>query len=447
MSLTASPTSSAASASRCRVAPPSRVGHRGHQLRPGLHGLPAAQQCLTQRQRRLRRDHGTCQLDGPAPPDGGLVPGQPFVGVAGRLHDRGQHRLVRDRAPRGSAWWAIRLGSSAALNGSTAKARGVQGGAAARFQVREHGLGHQRVDEPALVPVAAVRFDQVGRHRRLQRSRDDVRPDGEQRGQRGLPELAAQHRGRLDRPPGARGELGHAAADDLAHAHRDVAARRVVGQQPHDLPHEERVAAGAIVHLGGPVDLHTRRRRQPLGHGPERQATEHAAPTLPLGRQVGEQTGQDRAGLRVAVGHHDGQRRRPELIGEEPQQPQRRVVGPVRVVEHDQQTRRPSRRQQNVDDRREQPEPSFLPGRRPVHRRAQRAHHLRPGPEGWRPRALPAPSPGRRQSRRARHLRRRLGQPGLADPRLTAEQHHPAHATRGVGDELAELVELPRAPQ
>lgn len=270
---------------------------------------------------------------------------------------------------------------------------GVQGGAAARFQIREDGLGYQRVDEPALVLAAAVRFDQVGRHRRLQRSRDDVRPDGEQCRQHGLPELAAQHRGRLDRRPDARGELGHAAADDLAHAHRDVAARLVVGQQSHDLPHEERVAAGAVVHLGGPVDLHTRRRRQPLGHGPERQATEDAAPTLPLGRQVGEQTGQDRAGLRVAVGHDDRQRCSRDLIGEEPQQPQRRVVGAVRVVEHDQQTRRPSRRQQDVDDRREQPEPSLLPGRRPVHRRAQRAHHLCPGPEGWRPRALPRLTP------------------------------------------------------
>ena len=164
----------------------------------------------------------------------------------------------------------------------------MQGGAAARFQVREHGLGHQRVDEPVLVPVAAVRFDQVGRHRRLQRSRDDVRPDCEQRGQRGLPELAAQHRGRLDRPPGARAELGHAAADDLSHAHRDLAARRVLGQQPHDLAHEERVAARAIVHLGGPVNLHIRRRRQPLRHGSQRQATEHAAVTLSLGRQVGD---------------------------------------------------------------------------------------------------------------------------------------------------------------
>ena len=73
-------------------------------------------------------------------------------------------------------------------------------------------------------------------------------------------ELAAEHRGKREKPVALVREVAQAAADHLPHALRDGKRRRrrlvkasLRGEQPHDLADEQRVALGLGVHRRGQV--------------------------------------------------------------------------------------------------------------------------------------------------------------------------------------------------
>ena len=166
-----------------------------------------------------------------------------------------------------------------------------------------------------------------------------------------------------------------------------------------------------------------------------------------------------------------------QLQAQEPQQRQRRRIGPVQVIQDQQQRPARGRRPQEARQAVEQPEPRLLRFQRRRKRKIRNAvthggdqlsdvgradaqvitqrgrvadlhlhiaaDDLDPGPERGRARPFPAPTP---QHHRAAHGRPRgqlLGQPGLADAGLARHQHDPTTAGRRgiqVGGESGQLT-------
>ena len=144
------------------------------------------------------------------------------------------------------------------------------------------------------------------------------------------PATAAQ----LQQPDAFRGQPGQPAPQRLRDAGRDLGGlvpRALGDQQPGQLPDEERVAAAALPQLGG--DLRPEGSSRPVpGHRPDvvrREAGEDEL--LGLAGDLAQQSG--RLGVAVRAEQQHGSRR--QGAGQEPQQPQRRLVGPVQVVEDD----------------------------------------------------------------------------------------------------------------
>jgi hypothetical protein len=179
-------------------------------------------------------------------------------------------------------------------------------------------------------------------------------------------------------------------------------------------------------------------------------------------------------GVPVDAHHHHQQPGTLQLPAREPQQGQRRRVGPVQIVQHQQQRPAGRRRPQEPGEAVEQPEAGRLrldrrrrrqvrqaraDGRHDLgdvggagaHLLAQRrrvggldvgADHLDPRPERGRALPLPAAAPQHQGTTRSRLGRQLLGQPGLADAGLAGHQHHPAPAGKGgvqVGGERGQL--------
>ena len=219
-----------------------------------------------------------------------------------------------------------------------------QGGGDRLVDLAPSRLGERLADRVADDPVREaelprpVRRDQargdpaVDRGGR-QRARDARRPD--EVGDR----EPARDGADLEHAAGVVAEPLDAPADDLAHPGRDQRARRrrVVGdavgrQQPHELGHVERVAARAPVHgLGG--------RQGGLGgqqraHGLRAEAGE----LDPLDPRVALDLAQDLRERHLARRVGAGEQHARGRVGADDvrQQPQRGRVGPVQVVEHEQ---------------------------------------------------------------------------------------------------------------
>ena len=134
---------------------------------------------------------------------------------------------------------------------------------------------------------------------------------------------SAQHGG------GGAGQGGEPEFQGLVHAGRDAVPAAV--QQPGDLLHEERVSAGSPVHAGGDLG------RALVTHDVRDQAGDRVR-AEPGQRQHGGPRGQrgqrwPRRRADVAVAAHDGHRPRGQAAGEEVEQQLRWLVGPVQVVE------------------------------------------------------------------------------------------------------------------
>ena len=163
-------------------------------------------------------------------------------------------------------------------------------------------------------------------------------------------ELAPAHGGQAQYLVRLLGQAVESTADDLAHALRDrhLAPRLVLAQaalgrhQPNHLADEERVAPGLVADRLGEVG------RRPVDAGgeldeagdPLRAETVEGDAARALDRpQVGERLGERMMApeLDVAVGADDQQSGVREAPGDEAQQQQRRLVGPVQVVEDEHQ--------------------------------------------------------------------------------------------------------------
>ena len=223
----------------------------------------------------------------------------------------------------------------------------VQRLAAGGRQLVVQRIAHQHVRELPLASVAAL-VDQAGRARLLQqlcarRCGRGLGQAGEQRDR----ELPADHRRLLQQLQAGRRQRIQARADDLAHALGQAPQRLArVGaggvrrqQVAHHLGQEQRVAFAALVHQ------HTQAGRGQPGGGHEfgRLGGREAAEQQPLHLRVAVQLQQAVAQwmlarqFGVAVGAQQQQAAAAGFGHDEFQQPQRRHIGAVQVVQHQQQ--------------------------------------------------------------------------------------------------------------
>ncbi len=160
--------------------------------------------------------------------------------------------------------------------------------------------------------------------------------------------------------------------------------------------------------------------------------------------QIRDHTGSQRRGRHfgIAEGNNHPQPHRPQRLAQVGQQPQRRLIRTVQVIDHHDLRGGRGRIPQRLPDPFEKLEPGSRPIRRPRgnHLRAEPAQHLHPRPQRRRPFALPARTP--RHHRAACPPGSLPGQPGLTDTRLPAQQHHTAGSPGRLGGQRIENGKL-----
>ena len=290
----------------------------------------------------------------------GGIAGRPGEAVVQRERGEGAH-AVRDRGRRA----------------------GVHALAARDAERAVERLAHERVRER----VAAGGLDDEPRLERLL-ERDDhlVLVAVSHRPQRREVELAAEHGGVGERRPAPFREPREAPQQHLPHAlgHADLVGgqglRPAAGleQVPHDLLDEEGVAVG----LGADRADQCRRRLVPGLVGDQRgdgrlvEAGERDDLEQPVAPQVGEQLAELGRRLALALRADDQQRRLVLGAQDVAQELERRTVGPVQVVEHEQDRRAGSGVAQEPRDGLEH---EVAPCLGILRRRARRGIALEPG--------------------------------------------------------------------
>ncbi len=307
------------------------------------------------------------------------------------------------------------------------------------------------------------------------------------------PELGARRRRQLEQLGGVRREPGQPLADDLAHAlgaaellrravDADRAARELdraaLDQPAPQLADQERVAVGELADR-----LRERERRgaqlaapgaaDELGHvavGEPGEPQPHDVVAAQVGERLRQRVGDVRLGVAVGGEHED-----PRLGGarEMAQEQERRCVGPVRVLEHEQGRTLPRDAGEQVghgavqavalgvrvgvDGRRQLAEPRAEVGQEPDQLAARGARRLAQLGRGERPGEL-VERLDERPVGRAHHgvagaveheqaVARRLGgelahEPALARSRLAAEQRDAAALAVGTRNQRAEPLQL-----
>jgi len=267
-----------------------------------------------------------------------------------------------------------------------------------RAEALEQRLAHERVGERQPARIVGER-DQPARQSRLQALEHCGGRKAEAARERREAELAADDGGDVQRARRRRVQWREAPADRVAHAigqrqralgGKAVAETPLRGQQRHELVDEERVAFAGAVHGrhqarrdalaiargGRGADLPRAGRRHPpdvLAAQPlQRHAHRHPG-------QATQRRGQLRAcvRLRIAVGGDHEDRRVGQRAADEPEREQRGGVGPVQVVEDDDQRLASRDRGEQRGERVEQTKARLigvLRGRR--RRRAERAGEL-----------------------------------------------------------------------
>ena len=156
------------------------------------------------------------------------------------------------------------------------------------------------------------------------------------------------------------------------------------------------------------------------------------------------QPDEKRRGVDVTEAPDDQHPRARHVTGQERQQRQRRLVGPLEVVEHDHQPVRLGHPDEQRADRVEQLEPIDGPvarrlvgsGREPclgqrVGGVAELTQHLCPRPERRGHRVVPALAPRHQHRPVGRVVGQRAQDGRLADPRFAGDQHDPAPSGEG----------------
>jgi len=293
-------------------------------------------------------------------------------------------------------------------------------------RLQHHAIQRSTVDRRDLV-LDRPACELVAEAQRLAPHAEDPRVDAgvDRRGRRahGLreqPQLggARDHGSELDHGPCLRAQRGDPLGQRVTDAHRHAAVLRG-GQRLGD---EERVAARQGVQVGritagAPAEQRdgVRRQRRELdaSHAVAGQRAEHATHLGPLAQRVGP------------ARHHQASARTREPARQQRHEVERRVVGPVQIVDHeDRRLARPQRVERGRED--------LLPRRSPLHQLQQRAADG-PGhvPErthrtGRDERVAGAPQHAPRSAAGAHrgHERR------LADPRLAGDDDDPTRRRR-----------------
>lgn len=341
---------------------------------------------------------------------------------------------------------------------------GVPAGPAPGRLRGDEGVAHQGVGEgvPGCVPLT----DQAGRDGMVEDVDHLVHLGAGRGGQQQRVELPADHRRREQGLPGRPGQPGEPGQHDVADPTGNLVGRPVVAGPPADqLGDEEGIAVGPRPDLPGPgvqvgVDAPRGRVAGRRGEqGPDivgGQAGQLQADGVAPGQHLA-QRGQGRRRVHDRpTGDHDRHPGILEPVDDVGQQRERRRVGPVRIVHHDQQRARRGRRPQAGGHRLPPVEPGAL-GREGIDRgrhgeaggqgpnrvEARRAVVVRIRPSVRQLGQNPGPRPERRGSRvgrtrggqdrhagRLRTLGRLRDEPGLADARL-ADQQRRARPTAG----------------
>ena len=265
-------------------------------------------------------------------------------------------------------------------------------------------------------------------------------------GQRARVELEPEHRGGGQQLVGGLAQPRQPDADRVAHALRDLGA---VDETAQHLLGEERVAVGARVHLRGESADRRRFALEAAAHAALAgqqlsreggnvfffETSQPHAVERAVALQLGERAGQRAvaAELGVAVGAEDEQWRRPPRAQKEAGEQQRPVVGPVEVVDHQQQSALGGEPGERRVDRVEQPVaragPRVLPGLQALGG-ADLAQRLGVGLER-RQGLLPAAAEQHRRAALQHLAREAIGEPRLADARLACDQDDAVAAVRG----------------
>ncbi len=355
----------------------------------------------------------------------------------------------------------------------------VQPRPAQRGEIVEHRLAHERVAEAEVADAA--RHDDARHDRRIEVVEAAVGGESGGVGEEAHVDLGSDHRADGQHVERAVGEpcqaSAHHVADGLRYRLRPAGigvGPALAGEERGQLGHEEGVAARAPVHPGrggggGELAGDARHHR---GHVVGVEAGEREAPDVghPGDRSQGsrQRSGIAEIGWAVAARHHragDG-----ELGDHVGQQLERRVVGPVEVVDHDQHRylgadlahhpcdligevegrgRRAAlaRRRVGADqrgDERSLGEGGFcdLGVRRTALVDEQRAHRFHPRPQRRRHRTFDALSVGDDETGPAGTSCQLVEQGRLADARLALDEQHPGRALRGPAQHLVDDRQL-----
>ena len=225
--------------------------------------------------------------------------------------------------------------------------RAVQRGAARRTERLVQDLAHERVGE-APAPRILVHLRHQTRRERLLECREHLhRGLSRGRGEDRHGHLDAGRGGQIEQVPGRGGEPREALADHLADGGRDAerpgGVRReplelpLAREQPHDLAHEEGVAAGVAEHC---LD-HRRRREEPCRRRDEArervglEAAQHEPLCVWMAGDGGQRGIQRVVGddVQVSIGREEDDGGAPETRRQELEQQERRAIGPLEVLE------------------------------------------------------------------------------------------------------------------
>ncbi len=259
---------------------------------------------------------------------GGVLVGQPRHGGA-----RGARRVVHNLRGRAAREPEVvgELGVVAARALQRLADAPVQQRAASARELGVDRLAHERVGEDG---AAGLLADEVRGERGVERLDERLARQPARRREHVEAQLAAGDRGEPEDVAGRLAEPLEPAREHLAHALRH-AGRPRLPDLAQDLLDEERVAAGLAPDRAG-------ERSRRVGAEPRRdervdvalpEAVERDAPHEAVAAQVGQQRAERRRRL-VRPGRGEDQHRPERGAREVAQQQQRRAVGPVQVVEH-----------------------------------------------------------------------------------------------------------------
>jgi hypothetical protein len=365
--------------------------------------------------------------------------------------------------------------------------RGVQPGALGRAEILVDRLADQDVVEP-VARAAVQRRHQPGLLGLGQRDGEIGRCVSVRHLQQAQRELAPDHRRHPQQRARRVRDAGQVATDRRLHAVGDqhavhealAGAQAVRDDQPHHLGHEQRRPLGRLHdgvdqrRLGGGARRAREQRRDlVVAQTAEREALPLALDLCQQRRRLGAE-----ARVGVTVGPDDQDPGAAQSAGDERQQAQRRAIGDVEIVEHQQERRACGGRAQETPDGVVEREAGGLRGAGGVGRQAgqpaaqlgeqrrqgrragaqrcgqpgrfflldQRAQHRNPGPVGGRPLGLPAAPPQDAHVGRGAGAEL-VGQAGLADPRLADEKEQAPVAGARVAERALQRPQLRVAAQ